>query len=45
MLWFWVLHEPAEFNYDTISDVILQLRYMAREGGEAWFTEPPYYDW
>jgi hypothetical protein len=26
--------EPAQFNYDTISDVILHIRYTAREGGE-----------
>jgi len=25
--------EPAQFDYDTISDVILHLRYTAREGG------------
>lgn len=25
--------DPAQFDYDTISDVILQLRYTAREGG------------
>jgi hypothetical protein len=27
--------EPAQFNYDTISDVVLHIRYTAREGGEA----------
>jgi hypothetical protein len=26
-------HEPAQFDYDTISDVILHIRYTAREGG------------
>jgi hypothetical protein len=26
--------EPCQFNYSTISDVILHLRYTAREGGE-----------
>lgn len=26
-------NEPAQFDYDTISDVILHLRYTAREGG------------
>lgn len=26
--------DPAQFDYDTISDVILHLRYTAREGGE-----------
>jgi hypothetical protein len=26
--------EPAQFNYDTISDVVLHIRYTAREGGE-----------
>lgn len=25
---------PAQFDYDTISDVILHIRYTAREGGE-----------
>jgi hypothetical protein len=25
--------EPAQFDYDTISDVILHIRYTAREGG------------
>jgi hypothetical protein len=25
--------EPAQFDYNTISDVILQIRYTAREGG------------
>lgn len=25
--------DPAQFDYDTISDVILHLRYTAREGG------------
>jgi len=32
----WQLELPADlrqFNYDTISDVILHLRYTAREGG------------
>lgn len=27
-------NDPQQFNYDTISDVILHLRYTAREGGE-----------
>jgi len=27
--------EPAQFDYDTISDVILHIRYTAREGGES----------
>jgi hypothetical protein len=27
-------HEPCQFDYDTISDVILHIRYTAREGGE-----------
>jgi hypothetical protein len=26
--------EPAQFHYDTISDVIVHLRYTAREGGD-----------
>ncbi|MFZ4580723.1 MAG: insecticidal toxin protein, partial [Myxococcota bacterium] len=26
-------NDPAQFDYDTISDVILHLRYTAREGG------------
>ena len=26
-------NEPAQFDYDTISDVILHIRYTAREGG------------
>lgn len=26
--------DPAQFDYDTISDVILHIRYTAREGGE-----------
>jgi hypothetical protein len=26
--------EPAQFNYDTISDVVLHIRYTARDGGE-----------
>ena len=26
--------EPLQFDYDTISDVILHIRYTAREGGE-----------
>lgn len=26
--------EPAQFDYDTITDVILHIRYTAREGGE-----------
>lgn len=26
--------DPAQFDYDTISDVILHFRYTAREGGE-----------
>jgi hypothetical protein len=26
--------EPSQFNYDTISDVVLHIRYTAREGGE-----------
>ena len=31
--------EPAQFNYDTISDVVLHIRYTAREGGEALRTK------
>ncbi len=27
-------NEPCQFEYDTISDVILHIRYTAREGGE-----------
>lgn len=27
-------YEPCQFDYDTISDVILHIRYTAREGGE-----------
>ncbi|MBD1833296.1 insecticidal toxin protein [Cyanobacteria bacterium FACHB-472] len=27
-------NDPQQFNYDTISDVVLHLRYTAREGGE-----------
>src|SRR5439155_6781395 len=26
-------NEPRQFDYDTISDVILHIRYTAREGG------------
>jgi hypothetical protein len=26
-------HEPQQFDYETISDVVIQLRYTAREGG------------
>ncbi len=28
------LGDPAQFDHDTISDVILHVRYTAREGGE-----------
>jgi hypothetical protein len=37
----WRIELPAEFrqfDYDTIADVILQLRYTAREGGQAMRT-------
>jgi hypothetical protein len=27
-------NDPAQFDYDTISDVILHMRYTAREGGD-----------
>ena len=27
--------DPAQFDYDTISDVVLHIRYTAREGGDA----------
>ena len=28
-------YEPCQFDYDTISDVILHIRYTAREGGDS----------
>ena len=32
-------NEVRQFDYDTISDVVLHLRYQAREGGQALRTE------
>ncbi len=31
--------EPCQFDYNTISDVVLHIRYTAREGGEGLRTE------
>lgn len=28
-------YEPCQFDYDTISDIILHIRYTAREGGDS----------
>ncbi len=39
---YWRVQLPArlrQFDYDTISDVVLTIRYMAREGGAAFRTQ------